>query len=213
MLMAWIRGLYGKLDTFGPPPLQEITTHYLQSIKWTTDLWIKDLKVPPFPTINVHEVAKPGLVMKDDNVRVTATLVQHPPIVPALAYRFDFKDRAIVFSGDTVMADSLIELAKGADVLVHEAMYLPALGEMIRALSGKNASPQLGAQAMDHMLRDHTPVEQVGIFAQKAGVKTLVLSHLTPGTDMLLVPTSAWFEQAKKHFSGEVIVGEDMMII
>jgi ribonuclease BN (tRNA processing enzyme) len=36
---------------------------------------------------------------------------------------------------------------------------------------------------MAHMKADHTPVEDVGRIAREAEVKTLVLSHLTPGLD------------------------------
>ena len=61
--------------------------------------------------------------MQDDNVKVAAALVNHPPVKPAFAYRFDFHDRSIAFSGDTTPVESVAQLAKGADVLVHEAMY------------------------------------------------------------------------------------------
>ncbi|QIG78623.1 MBL fold metallo-hydrolase [Stakelama tenebrarum] len=213
LLMAWIQGRYGSLETYGPPPLRQITDDYLKSIKWTTDLWVEDMKVPPFPAINVHEVAVGGPVMSDENVRVTATLVQHPPIVPALGYRFDFQNRSIAFSGDTVMAESVVELARGADVLVHEAMYVPALDRMIDVLAGGKAPAQRHATIMDHMLRDHTTAEQAGIVAERAGVKTLVLSHLTPGADRPVVPPATWINEAKKHFSGEVILGDDLMVI
>ena len=55
--------------------------------------------------------------MQDENVKVSATLVKHPPVKPAFAYRFDFADRSIAFSGDTVPLAAVAELAKGADVL------------------------------------------------------------------------------------------------
>ena len=70
--------------------------------------------------------------MQDDNVKVSAILVEHPPVTPALGYRFDFKDRSIAFSGDTVPLEAMANLAKGADVLVHEAIYLPALDNYLR---------------------------------------------------------------------------------
>ena len=54
-------------------------------------------------------------------------MVQHPPVKPALGYRFDFKDRSIAFSGDTMPLEAVAAMAKGADVLVHETMYVPAV--------------------------------------------------------------------------------------
>jgi ribonuclease BN (tRNA processing enzyme) len=54
--------------------------------------------------------------MLDENVKVTAALVDHPPVVPSFAYRFDARDRSIVISGDTAPSDNVVKLARGADV-------------------------------------------------------------------------------------------------
>ena len=99
-----------------------------------------------------------------------------------MAYRFDFRDRSIAFSGNTAPIESVAKLAKGADILVHEALYLPALEAYIRDRIAKG-SPIHFDDYMAHMRIDHSPVEDVGCIAQEAGVRTLVLSHLTPGID------------------------------
>lgn len=85
------------------------------------------MKVQPLASPDVKEVSAPGTVMQDENVKIAAAVVQHPPMRPALAYRFDFQDRSIAFSGDTAPIEAVARLAKGADILVHEAMYVPAL--------------------------------------------------------------------------------------
>jgi ribonuclease BN (tRNA processing enzyme) len=64
---------------------------------------------------------------------------------------------------------------------------------------------------MAHMKADHTPVEDVGRIAQEAGVKTLVLSHLTPAIDSISDDT--WRAPAAKYFKGEIIVGKDLMVL
>jgi ribonuclease BN (tRNA processing enzyme) len=52
--------------------------------------------------VQVHERrVGGGAVMSDENLRVTAALVEHPPVVPAFAYRFDARDRSLVISGDS----------------------------------------------------------------------------------------------------------------
>jgi len=58
--------------------------------------------------------------------------VNHPPVKPALGYRFDFKDRSIAFSGDTTPLEAVAKLAEGADLLVHEVMYVPAVEDYVR---------------------------------------------------------------------------------
>ena len=70
-------------------------------------------------------------------------------------------------------------MAKGADVLVHETMYVPVLETFIKAAIAAGW-PTTFDVFMAHMKADHTPSEDVGRIAQKAGVKTLVLSHLVP---------------------------------
>ena len=154
----------------------------------------------------MHEVTGSGHVMKDENVRVTSVLVQHPPVRPAFGYRFDFADRSIAFSGDTVPLEAVARMAHGADVLVHEAIDMAAMDRMER----QNASPAEYEIAMHHMRADHSPIEDVGRIAQEAGVKTLVLSHLSPSID---IPDETWRAGAAKHFKGNIIVGHDLMVI
>jgi ribonuclease BN (tRNA processing enzyme) len=80
-----------------------------------------------------------------------------------------------VISGDTAYAPELAQFAKGADVLIHEAMYLPGIEKLI-----KNAPD--ATKLRQHLLASHTSTEDVGRVAAQAGVKTLVLSHLVPAT-------------------------------
>jgi ribonuclease BN (tRNA processing enzyme) len=64
---------------------------------------------------------------------------------------------------------------------------------------------------MAHMNADHSPIEDVGRIAQEAGVKTLVLSHLTPAIDSISDDT--WRAPAAKYFKGEIVVGKDLMVL
>jgi ribonuclease BN (tRNA processing enzyme) len=143
--------------------------------------------------------------MQDDNVKVTAALVNHPPIQHAFAYRFDAPDRSIVISGDTAVSKNLIALAQGADVLVHEAMWVPAVDRIVAKVPNAITLKQ-------HIIDSHTAVEDCGRVAAAAGVKTLVLSHLVPPDDPAITD-QIWIDGAKKHFSGKVIVGKDLMEI
>ena len=158
--------------------------------------------------IEVQEISNSGPVMQDNNVKVTSALVQHPPVTPAFAYRFDFPDRSIAFSGDTVALEAVAQMAKGADVLVHEAMDFPAIEVFVRQQIAAGAAGSVEA-AMAHMRADHTSAEDAGRIAQDAGVKTLVLSHIGPP----FVTDEAWQAGAGKHFRGEIIVGHDLAVI
>jgi ribonuclease BN (tRNA processing enzyme) len=210
LLIGWIQGLPLSLRTFGPPPLKQMTDDFLRAYRATIEFWAEDFKMKPLLSPDVKEVSTPGNVVQDENVTITAAVVQHPPVQPALAYRFDFQDRSIAFSGDTVPVETVVQLAKGADILVHEAMYVPALEAYIRERIAKGVPTRFEAY-MEHMKADHSPVEEVGRIAQQAGVKTLVLSHLVPGIDG--IPDATWRDHAAKHFTGEIVVAHDLMVL
>ena len=210
ILIGWVQGLPSALRTFGPPPLKQMTEGFLSAYKATIEFWVQDLKVKPLVSPEVNEVSTGGTVLRDEHVKISAAIVQHPPVRPALAYRFDFKDRSIVFSGDTAPVAAVTQLAKGADILVHEAMYVPALEAYIHARIAKG-SPIRFDEYMAHMNVDHSPVEEVGRIAQQAGVKKLVLSHLTPGIDGIQDET--WRDLAAKQFKGEIVVARDLMVL
>ncbi|WOH60152.1 MBL fold metallo-hydrolase [Bradyrhizobium sp. BWC-3-1] len=167
-----------------------------------------DIELPPIagfksPNETPSPPMEPFKFFEDDRVRVSATLVEHAPVWPAFAYRFDTDDGSIVFSGDTGRSENLIKLAKGADILVHEVI-------VTNWVKGLFPTPRSLAQEglMQHLLNAHTQVEEVGAIAEAAGVKKLVLSHIVPGnaTREQLLP-------AGKGFSGELVIGRDLMQI
>jgi ribonuclease BN (tRNA processing enzyme) len=202
LLLAWESGLASRVDTWGPPPLDRMTRLYLEMNAPDIETRIADEgRVPLAPLIHTHELRQGGSVMQDENVRVTAVVVEHPPVRPAFAYRFDSGDRSIVISGDTRRSEALAELAHGADILVHEALYVPG----VERIAVPNA-----ADLRRSILSHHTAVEDVGRLAQQAGVKTLVLSHLVPPGDPS-ISDAMWADAARAHFSGDVIVGRDLL--
>jgi ribonuclease BN (tRNA processing enzyme) len=204
ILLAWTAGLRTPVDTWGPPPLRKMTRLFLEMNATDIDIRIRDEGRPPLaPLIKPHELRAGGLVMQDQNVRVTAAVVHHPPIAPAFGYRFDTPDRSIVISGDTTPSDALIQLAKGADVLVHDALYEPALDKMVARVP--NAS-ELKRSILSH----HTRAEDAGRVAREAGVRTLVLSHLVPPDDPDLTE-QLWLDAARRQFDGRIVVGKDLL--
>jgi ribonuclease BN (tRNA processing enzyme) len=210
LIVGWIQGLPLDVRAFGPPPLKQMTDDLMRAYKQTVDFWAEDFHMKPLTSVNVQEISAAGPVMQDDNVKVSSIIVEHPPVKPALAYRFDFKDRSIAFSGDTAPLDAVAKMAKGADVLVYETMYVPAVEKYIQGQIARGRPVKFDA-FMEHMKADHTPSEDVGRIAQEAGVKTLVLSHLTPAIDSISDDT--WREPVAKYFKGEIIVGKDLMVV
>lgn len=202
--LAWTAGLRTRVDTWGPPPLERMTKLFFEMNAYDIDTRISNEGRPPLaPLVHVHELRDGGLVMSDENLKVTAALVDHPPVVPAFAYRFDARDRSIVISGDTAPADNLVKLAAGADVLVHSVMYPPAIDRLVARVPNAGA---LKASILAHQ----TSAEDAGRVAARAGVKALVLSHFVPPDDPD-VTDAMWTKAARQHFKGPVILGRDLL--
>ena len=203
---AWITGRPIQIDAYGPPGLIDMSRSFFEYARFDIETRIKDEgRADPRKLVFTHEIEQPGTVLTNDDVKISACLVSHPPIVHAYAYRFDAADRSVVISGDTAYAPKLAEFAKGADVLVHEVMYLPAVDALVRRLP--NAT-----RLREHLLASHTLPEDVGKIAAAAGVKTVVLSHFVPGDDQTIT-RKQWSADVRKHFKGQVVVGKDLMEI
>ena len=203
---AWITGLPVRFDAYGPVGLRKLTRDFFAYQKFDIDIRIADEGRPdPRKLLTVHEFNRSGLVMQNEDVRVTSLRVKHPPITQSYAYRFDARDRSVVISGDTAYLPAMAEFAKGADVLVHEVMYLPGIEALLQRLPN-------AARLRQHLMAAHTVSEDVGRIAAQAGVKTLVLSHFVPGDDPSITDDQ-WADGVRKHFNGEIIVGKDLMEI
>ena len=204
-LLGWTAGLSRPVDTYGPPPLTAMTAKLFEAYRFDIQLRMKDEGRPPLvPLVRPHEITAGGEVFKDDRVRVTAALNDHPPIAHSFAYRFDTADRSIVISGDTRYSDNVVKLAKGADVLVHEVVS--------REFWERPNAPQ-APDVVRHILASHTDAADVGRVAAAAGVGTLVLSHFVP-TEGPNTPTDdEWIAPVRRHFKGKVVMGRDLLEI
>jgi ribonuclease BN (tRNA processing enzyme) len=137
----------------------------------------------------------------DHGVRVSAILVQHAPVFPAFGFRFDTPDGSVVFSGDTGPCENVVRLARDADVLVHEVIDIDRLMGRVSRMPNRDA-------VRNHLASSHSAPEAVGEVAKRAGVATLVLSHLVPGD---LEPTvDEWEARVRTHFDGEAVCGVDL---
>lgn len=203
---TWITGLPAHIDVYGPPGLTKMAQQFFDYQKFDIDVRIVDEgRTDPRKLVTTHEISRPGVVLTNNDVKVSMCVVRHPPIKEAYAYRFDAKDRSVVISGDTAYAPELAEFAKGADVLVHEVMYLPGIEALLKRLP--NAK-----RLREHLMAAHTLPEDVGKIAAQAGVKTLVLTHFVPGDDASITDEQ-WSADVRKHFKGQIVVGRDLMEI
>lgn len=185
------------LELYGPKGTKRLAhamlSFFHDDIHYRRDLLEKHPAVGA--TINTH-ILREGVVYDDGDVRVIAFLEDHKPVEPAFGYRFESRGKSVVVSGDTRPNENLIKFAKGADVLVMEA-FLPE--HFLRV-----DTPEVAARLMHY----HTRADEAGEIATRAGVKTLVLTHLIPAN-----ADETFRERAAKTFKGTIIVGRDLLRI
>jgi ribonuclease BN (tRNA processing enzyme) len=181
--------------------------------------WAEGKRTPMTDIFHGHDVA-PGLVYQDANVKVTAVENTHfhfpegsPPSgkYRSYSYRFETAGRIVLFTGDTGPSDAVTELAKGADLLVTEATIAEDTVEVFKrsgVWQSKTAAEQEGF--IRHMREEHITPEDVGKMAAKAGVKTVVMTHLSPSADPR-DDYQRYVDAAKKYFSGDVVLAKDLM--
>ncbi|MEO9896779.1 MAG: MBL fold metallo-hydrolase [Paracoccaceae bacterium] len=199
---AWTAGLKTPVDVYGPDGLDGYWAGFLAAMKADIDLRTQDEGRPDLAALVTIHVIDAGDVMTRDGIAVTAMRTEHPPLVDCFSLSFKTDKTHVVFSGDTAPIARLADFARGADVLVHEAMLESALPALMARIG--NGSDKL----MAHWLRSHSFAHDAARTAKNAGVKRLALSHLIPSDD----PTYGiqdWQDAVAPEWDGPLIVGHD----
>lgn len=113
-----------------------------------------------------------------DGVTVEMLAVDHAPVHPAAGYRFTYKGRTVLISGDTSRSDNLTDFASGVDLLVHDALapQLVAILNQAATDAGAAGLARITADIPDYHA---SPLQAAGI-AREAGVGHLLLYHVVP---------------------------------
>ena len=139
-----------------------------------------------------------------DGFRIEAFRVEHEPVDQAFGFRFDSDGGSAVISGDTRRSENLIRHARGADVLVHEVISRAGMQQRIADAPSEREQARLR-----EILSYHTPADELGDIAQRAGARHLVLSHIVSATR----PPEELAADARPGYSGRVTLGDDLMAI
>lgn len=203
---GWSAGLNHPVEAFAPIGMEALTRAYWESIKFDVDVRIADEGKPdPRKLLVARDIKDSGPVIDTGKVKVTAFKTPHPPITENFAYKFETPDGVFVYACDTSFNPALAKFAEGADVLIHETIYVPGVDKMVARV--KNA-----ATLKEHLIASHTTTEDVGKIAAMAKVKKLVMTHFVPGDDPTITD-EMWAADAKKHYGGPIVVAKDLMEI
>lgn len=187
-LQSWVGGRTAPLAVVGPSGVDKLATglnlayendHGFRKAHHDHGAFRFDIPAGLMAAhvVTIPAAAETALAWKDGDLTVTAIRVAHDPISPAFGYRFDYKGRSVVISGDTRPWPALAKAAKGADVLIHEAQNASMTRQMAAGLAALG-NARMSSLMTDTLTYHTTPVEAADL-ARAAGVKALVLSHLT----------------------------------
>ena len=200
---SWADGRKTPVEIYAPVGLEAMLAAYWESNRYDIDTRVADEGRPdPRKLVNAHQVRE-GVLLSEEDVKVSALHVVHPPVTEAYAFKFELGGKKVVFSGDTAYFPPLAQFAQGADYLIHEVLYVPALDAL---MSRRPNAERLKASIMSH----HTRAEDVGRIAAQAGAKTLVLNHFVPPDDKSMT-TQIWADAVRPTFGGKIIVGKDLL--
>jgi len=211
LLTRWDQGA-GKLpelNVYGPPGIAAITERLIADdgafgpdlISRTRNQASIDVyrarggvgeRARPQPV--VRELSKTDVVAGNAWTVRTTEVHHFQPHLTSYGYRLDADGQSFVYSGDTGPCRALAALAQDCDVMVHMCHYL----------TGTALSKTYAAYTMGH--------RELAELAQGAGVKNLVLSHMTlqfdkPGMRERVI------REVGDIYKGNVYFGEDLMEI
>ncbi|MEX1219215.1 MAG: MBL fold metallo-hydrolase [Solirubrobacterales bacterium] len=146
------------------------------------------------------------VVLEDDGLTVTAFVVQHPPIEPALGYRFDYKGRSAVISGDTNYSQTLIEASRDADLLVHDALSVELL--MMVSEAARDAGLSTRGQILADVPDYHATAPEAADAAREAGVGALAITHIVPPLPLKGLE-EIFLGDAEERFDGPLWLARD----
>ena len=180
-LASWVAGRRASMQVYGPEGVETVVAGFNQAYRLDRGYRVAhhgEKLLPRSAGPMQANTFQPGLVWQDDNMTVTSFLVDHHPIDPAVGYRFDYRGRSVVISGDTNASDSLFAAAAGADIVFHDALARDSLDIMqnVMAESGRSGIAQIIADVTDY----HADTRILEEAANAAGIEQLVLYHLVP---------------------------------
>jgi ribonuclease Z len=216
MLQRWGGGAaHAPLPIYGPPGLDQV-------VKGFQDAYILDRGyrvahhgegvMPPsgFGGTPHAFTADPNgpdvLVLEKPGLKVWAFPVKHDPVEGAVGYRFDYKGRSVVISGDTGPTERLVRAAKNVDLLVHEG-----LAPNLVAMQG-DAAKRAGRDNYIHIFHDildyHTSPETAAREAKEAGAKAVLFYHIIPPLPVRALE-GPFLGRSREIFGGPMKVGHD----
>lgn len=217
VLQSWVAGRNKPLVVYGPPGVQQVTDGFRAAYALDTQYRIAHHGAEAMPpeggqivarTVELPAPGEAAGVFEMDGLRVTAFAVDHAPVAPAYGYRFDYRGRSVVVSGDTKKSANLVRHAQGADLLVHEALAARMI-EPVTQYARAHDLTRWAKLTSDVVTYHTTPVEAAEV-AKAANVRMLVLTHIVPPLPNFFA-RRLFLRGVSAAWDGQVVLGQDGM--
>jgi ribonuclease Z len=223
-MQSWVQGRPDRLKVYGGPGIERVAAGfneaYALDATYRTGHHGPKIAPPERHGLEAVVVAAPDgaplakgqsvQVLKDGDMTITAFAVTHDPITPAYGYRFDYRGRSVVVTGDTKEDPNIALAAKDADVLVHEAQARNVVALMRDG--AKAAGNERRAQIFHDIDNYHTSPAEAAEIGRDAKVKLLVLTHLTPAMPQFIADI-VFGDPARAVKGPQVVVGKDRLTV
>jgi ribonuclease BN (tRNA processing enzyme) len=217
---SWDSKRTESINVFGPPKTKALVDAAVAYYKFSADIRIKDggRTIPLDKVFLGHDVL-PGVIYQDENIKVIAAANNHFDFHHgahqdakeySYSYRVETPDKVLLFTGDTGPNPETERLASGSDILFSEVNSIEDRKKiLIETGQWQAMTPQEQTRIMEQAARGHLSTKDVGELATRAGVKSVVLTHLTPrkGND----DYTSWANEVRKFYKGPVTVANDLM--
>ncbi len=189
-LQTWVAGRKSMLPVYGPQGVAQVTAGFNQAYGLDdihraahhgaaiAPIGVAPLLAKPFAVGLSDARDQAETILDDDGLKITAFEVEHAPVRPAVGYRFDYKGRSVVVSGDTARSHNLVKWSKGADVLVHEAQSQRMRRIVADAARAQGNTPV--ARIFEDIEFYHSSPVDAAEQANAAGVRLLAFTHFLP---------------------------------
>ena len=206
-LGSWVSGRPTPLTVFGPGGVDDVIDGVNASYRldriYRTGHHGEELLAPELGVLE-HRTITPGVIFEGGDLKITAYMSEHPPIEPAVGYRFDYKGRSVVVSGDSNVNGDTLEIVDGADLLLHDALSLPTVTALSKAMgaAGRSRQSKIVADVMDY----HASTDSLIELGEQSNVDMVAFYHLVP------VPLNVVLEDVfKRGMPDNFLLAEDLM--
>jgi len=216
VMQSWVAGRRDPLPVYGPPGVAQVVSGFQQAYALDTSYRIahhgEEALPPAGARSRAHslEFGEDGsvLVFDEGGLRVTAIRVDHRPVDPACAYRFEYAGRTAVVSGDTVRSTNLIRHARGVDLLVHDVLAAHVIESLGGFLSERGAERL--ARLTGDIVEYHASPADAAAVGREAGARMVVFTHMVPPVPSMLA-SRIFLHGIEDASSPQIVLGQDGM--